>query len=293
MDHDMLIKRLAVLLALLAMPTIALAYSIDFSAHVKCTNGNTVVEQGGPSFPGASCQETTNRGGFFPLQGETKADADTRFGPRSVGVMAHASADITNGVDTFQAEASASSSVQDTFIMSATLPDGTPITSGLFDVNLVATGFATLSSTQTAIPNFAELTYSLSIGTFSLPNTITLTPPTDSQGIGVPVNVVSIPWTAGVPLSVSMSASASVSAAIFGEGSSDAEIIFGNSFDWLGIVNVTDEFGNPAAAFSAIGEDGLDWGSPAAVPLPASVWLFTSALGVFGFAGWRKKKKAD
>ena len=291
MDSTTPVKQLSVFLTLLVTPGLALAFAISFSAEVTCTNGGSVVEQGGEMFPSASCKEPTNRGGFFPLRGETEAKAEARFGPRSVGVLADARADIFDGIDTFQAEALASANLQDTFIMSATLPDGSPIAAGLLDVSLVATGMMLINTTQTSgIPNFAELTYSLSIGTFSLPETITLTPPIDIRGFASPVNVISIPWTAGVLLSVSMSASTSVSAAVFGEGFSDAEVQFGNSFEWLEIVNVRDESGNPAASFSAVGEDGLDWGSPlAAVPLPATAWLFCT--GIIGLIGLARRKQ--
>lgn len=101
----------------------------------------------------------------------------------------------------------------------------------------------------------------------------------DPEPINVVLTETGIPWDGTTPMSFAIEARARALAKAHGAVSSVlATAEFGHTLYWLGITDVADEFGNPVASFTALGEQDIDWAVPAAVPVPAAGWLFGSAL---------------
>lgn len=78
--------------------------------------------------------------------------------------------------------------------------------------------------------------------------------------------------------------------AIGASGQGFAEAVFNKTIYWGGITAIEDPFGNPVTGFTFSGSNsGFDFNAsqvPAAVPLPASVWLL--ATGIAGLL-WRRR----
>jgi len=264
--------------ALLGLSQAAFAYSIDMSASASCIETSIVMDSE-VGVLSAHCDHTVNINNIVVRKnGDTTGDATATAGYRSIGVSATATANLqTNFPEDFGATVSASARLEDLFFMDARLPDGTPVTSGFLDINVVTNGLVSLQSDGSDEFSTAHLDYLLVVGQTSIAtNWIDLFPGSSD----VPVSALltgTIFWQAGQPIQILMQASASTNANLTFNGTVNASADFGHTMEWLGITNVTDEFGNPVASFSALSPEGLDWGS-AAVPLPAAVYLFASGL---------------
>lgn len=280
---------MALLWALAGAPAGAATISLEASA--KCHDGGVKDSEGGPGVPVANCSWSVAQGGLFPRSGTVTGSAEARIGYRAVGVTASAQASLTTKLTSdFGTDVTASSHLEDFFFMTATLPDGTPVSNGYMQINAIATGEVHLNTSGAGYLSTVQLDYLLSVGGFSVAsNSIYMLDGDPPQQIVQPFAVV-VPWQAGLAVPIIMQANAVVDAVLFDDGSVDALAQFGNSLDWLGISNVTDAGGNPVASFTALSADGsVDWGAAAVVPLPAAGWLFASGLvALLGLMGRRR-----
>jgi hypothetical protein len=265
---------LGILIAAVSSPAGAL--STGLSAAVTCTDQNPVDTDGGAGVPSAQCSYQVNRGGLDSRVGTIDASSSASAGFRSVGVSGSVEAEVvTRFPVNFGATTSAQATLEDTFLMDASFPNGTPVPSGFLNVNVATSGFMDLIYSGQALLSTATLSYSLSVGAAGTGDVITIFPGDPSAVFSALLPVV-IPWQQGVPLTVSMSASATVDGILTDDGSVDISVDFGNSLHWLGITEVTDSDGVPVASFSAVSGDGVDWGQ--VVPEPSTALLL--AVGV-------------
>jgi hypothetical protein len=74
-------------------------------------------------------------------------------------------------------------------------------------------------------------------------------------------------------------------------GNLEGEVNFLNSATWLGFDSILDSGGDPITDFTVTSSSGFNYAlpHPAAIPIPAAVWLFGSALGLLG---WIRRKAA-
>jgi hypothetical protein len=263
--------------------------ALEFHSDAVCIDNGTVQDglAGGLAVPSASCSYSVDRSGLNRRVGTAAADAQAIAGARSVGVDVSVDATLATAFPTvFGANASAAARIDDIFIMTGTLPLGTPVSNGLMHINAVATGLIRLDTSGAATLNTqAFLQYAIAVGAGSAVKTELVMlgdlEPGAVRTINVPFVIPAVPFIAGLPISVSMSARAELVGELENDGAVDARIQFGNSLDWLGITNVTDAGGTPLASFAAISVDtGVDWGAVAAVPEPAQWLLLACGLGI-------------
>jgi hypothetical protein len=275
--------------------------ALEFHSEAVCIDNGTVQDgiAGGLAVPSASCSYSVNRSGLNRRVGEAAADARAIAGARSVGVDVSVDATLATAFPTvFGAKSIASARIDDIFIMTGTLPLGTPVSNGLMHINAVATGLIRLDTSGAATLNTqAFLQYVIAVGPGSASQTDLVMlgdlAPGEVRAINVPFVIPAVPFIAGLPIAVSMSARAELVGELVDEGTIDGRIQFGNSLDWLGISNVTDAGGTPLASFSAISADtGIDWGAVAAVPEPAQWLLFACGLGILVLASGRPTRAA-
>ena len=189
----------------------------------------------------------------------------------------------------------------DTFVMDAFDDFGNPVFQGLFTATANFSGTVTASGSG-AFSSFARGVGSVSVLNGTLSRSVSGTAVASSlgtnfdvKGIGASLQIV-VPWIAGQPISLSMSAVVEVdgyagtrsSPFVFGEFSSEADL--SSTVAWGGITDVVDMDGNPVASFSAFNLDG-DVNYATAynpVPLPAAVWF----LGAGMFALFRLIKRS-
>ena len=267
-------------LAVLSMtfwPLLCSAFSPNFSVSVECNAGLGTDSRGGP-VPAISCEQTQVVDGDNGYGILSQASAKTFWAPKKVGVsnktLVGAGGEVPGG--TFDAISTATSSIFDQFTIYAEDANGNPISKGTFQTQLLLQGFVlTAISEGGSSGTKAQLDYTIRIGT-AAPVTDTITVgPNGIEPIAVPI-IIDTAWIAGLPVLVEMSATGSAFASTTGKGGADATVNFQNSMDWLGIIEVADEFGQPAAAFTAIGLDGINWATP--VPVPPMLYGFIAAI---------------
>jgi len=285
-----LIPILALLFLAPSLP--ARAASIAFETSAKCFDKAEVkMSDGGPSFATAQCDYSVNETFILRNVGTTQGSAMALATSRSVGVKVQGDGQLNTQLNTgFGVELFARAELIDVFIMDAQFPDGTPVPSGFLQINALAQGQLDFYGTDSLNDfSFAELNYLLSVGpagggsdnVMRFPTSLT-----DPQFVAAPLAGV-IPWISGQPIQILMQANASLDAKLEASGSFSGIVEFGNSLDWLGITNVTDEDGNPVASFTAMSPDtGVDW-SQAVVPEPAS---FVLVGAVIVGLGWMRRR---
>jgi len=265
--------------ALLATPA-ANALSVAFSASAECNAGLGTVSNGGPQ-PAANCFQEQ----IIPGPGENPAmtaiaSSSSNWGPQRIGLNAQAQVAAANTPGgSFHASASATVQLLDEFNVEALNAGGGNVDSGTMTVQLMLNGFLQAFGDD----GTADLFYDIRVGN-SAPATDTIsTVPQNIVPIVLPV-FVDLSWARGLPILVDLTATASVFSGTTGDGGTQTLVQFGNSLDWAGIVSVLDDQGAPVTSFTALSPDGVDWALPAAaVPVPAAVWLFGSALGLLGW----------
>lgn len=289
---------LAALSAWLNAPVSAYA-AFSFEAEAVCIDDGTVKDgiPGGVAAPSAACTFTVNRGGINRRAGSASANAQAIAAARAVGVDVTVDATLTDTFvpTVFGATAKADARLDDVFVMTGTLPTGTPVSNGLMDIQAVATGQIRLDANGAATLNTrAFLNYAIAVGSGGASETQLVflgdLMPGEVRVINVPFVIPAVPFTAGLAIPVQMSARADLFAELEHEGSIEGRIEFGNSLDWTGITNVTDAAGTPLASFSAISPDtGVNWGAAAPIPEPAAWLLLLSGLAVVSAAKRYKK----
>ena len=265
--------------------------AIAFQTEAICIDNGNVQDgiAGGLPVASASCSYSVNRSGLNRRVGSAEASAQAIVGVRSVGVDVSVDATLATAFPTvFGAKAIADARIDDSFVVTGTLPPGTPVGNGLMQINAVATGQIRLDASGAASLNTqAFLHYVIAVGAGAGGASDTEIvflgdlEPGEVRTINVPFVIPAVPFIGGAPISVQMSARAELTGELTNDGAVGARIQFGNSLDWLGISNVTDAAGTPLASFSAISsETGVDWGAVTAVPEPAAWVLFACGLGI-------------
>jgi len=282
-----LFPRIILLVASL-LPTTTSAFSISFSSAAECNAGLGRITNSGP-MPAANCsQEQFIPGG--PGQSVTiTADASARsnWGQQRIGVHAEALVSMSRPAGLFHASATTMIHLTDEFNIEALNTGGLSVDSGTLTATMLVVG--SLQSLAVATPTAvtgARLDFDLRVGDSApIVDTLLLTP-SSFASFAIPV-VINASWVSGQPILVDMTAVATAVAEATGENGVQSIAQFGNSLEWGGIQQVLDEQGMPVASFTALSPDGVNWASPAVVPLPAAAWLFGSALG---WLVWMRRK---
>ncbi len=273
--------------------------AIAFHTEAVCIDNGSVQDgiAGGLPVAAAACTYSVNRSGLNRRTGAAEASAQAIAGARSVGVDVSVDATLATAFPTvFGARTIADARIEDTFILTGTLPLGTPVGNGLMNINAIATGQIRLDTSGAASLNTqAFLHFVIAVGSGGVAHTETVLLGELESGelriINVPFVIPAVPFLGGVAIPVSMTARAELTGELVDDGALDARIQFGNSLDWLGISNVTDAAGTPLASFSALSPaTGVDWGAVAAVPEPAQWLTFACGLGLLLLAGARRRK---
>lgn len=220
----------------------------------------------------------------------SEARVELRLGPRKIGVVTYAAGSLTlvDPIPTvLKSEAVSSANLTDRFEMLARDAAGNLVSSGSMDIDLIATGLVSLQGTGSfATPplpdaSLASLAFEFSWSSGRTEDRVSVTAPT-SQVVPVSAPItVRASWTAGKPFTFAMSVLAASCVVLGSDGSGTARVVFGNSWDWLGIRNVANAASQPVASFSTISPDsGIDWGAPAvAVREPPATVLSLLGLG--------------
>jgi len=262
--------------------------AIAFQTEAICIDNGDVQDgiAGGLPVASAACSYSVNRSGLNRRVGSAEATAQAIAGVRSVGVDVSVDTTLATAFPTvFGARVIADARIDDSFVVTGTLPLGTPVGNGLMNINAVATGQIRLDTSGAASLNTrAFLHYVIAVGSGGTSQTEIVflgdLAPGELRTLSVPFVIPAVPFFGGSPISVQMSARAELIGELTDDGAVDGRIQFGNSLDWLGISNVTDASGTPLASFSAISsETGVDWGAVTAVPEPAAWALFACGLG--------------
>ena len=186
----------------------------------------------------------------------------------------------------------------DTFVMDAQDEFGNPVFTGLFTARANFSGTLSTSGSG-AFSSYASGFGSVSVLDGTLSRSVRATAVASSLGNNFDQEIISgsleiiVPWTAGQPISMGMSAVIEVdgyagtrlSPFVFGEFMAEADL--SSTVSWGGISNVLDADGNAVASFSAFNLDGdVDYATAFnPVPIPAAAWLFgTGLLGLIGLA---------
>jgi hypothetical protein len=260
-----------IVLLLFILPPVRAA-SVFFETSAKAFDKAVAVQSDGGAGPFAQVDHTVNTS--FPLRniGNTKGTATAIAGPRMVGLKLEGEAQLNTQLNTgFGVELKAKAQVIDVFILDARLPDGSVVPSGFFGFSALARGQVDFYGTTT-LNDFssAELRYTLNVGQLGGGSDDILRMPTSASSpriVATPLAGV-IPWFQGQPVQILMLADASLDAKLEASGNFDGIVEFGNSLEWQGITDVTDDAGNPVASFTAMSPDtGVDWGQPKASPL--------------------------
>lgn len=264
----------------------AAALEVIISTDVSCIDNGTIMDaDGGPAIPSAHCEYSVNRTGIFRRVGNATADAAANAGFRSVGVLATAHAALdTNLPNNFGGRASARAELRDVFIMDARQANGTPVLAGHLSVNLATTGLVMLTGDGQADLSEATLQYTIVVGGGGMTDLVQSFLGEPPQPVTAILPPIVVPWQAGLPIDIVMSAFASVDANLTFTGWVDVSADFGSTLRWLGISDVVDANGLPVASFTALSPDGADWGSFAPVPIPGAGVLLASALGILGWS---------
>jgi len=275
------------------------AAALSFQAEAVCIDNGEVKDgiAGGLAVPSASCSYSVNK--TFPLRhnGSATASAQGIVAGRSVGADLSVDASLSTQIGgVFGAKAETTARLSDMFIVTASLPLGTPLGNGLMDISALATGQIRLDTDGAATVNtMALLNYAIVVGPSIATHTELLflgdLAPGEIRVINVPFVIAAVPFLGTAAIPIEMSVNAKLVGELVDDGSVDGRIQFANSLDWLGITRVTDMAGTPVASFSAISSDtGTDWGALAPVPEPAHWLLFASGLGVLAVAVRRRRR---
>ena len=273
--------------------------AISFHTEAVCIDNGTVQDgiAGGLPVASAACSYSVNRSGLNRRAGSAEATAQAVAGARSVGVDVSVDAALGTAFPTvFGANAIADARIEDTFIVTGTLPLGTPVSSGLMSISAIATGQIRLDTSGGASLNTqAFLHYVIAVGAGGTSQTEIFflgdLAPGELRVVNVPFVIPAVPFLAGAAIPVSMTARAELTGELVDDGTIDARIQFGNSLEWLGISDVTDAAGTPLASFSALSPGtGVDWGAVPAVPEPAQWLTFACGLGMVLLARARRRR---
>lgn len=238
--------------------------------------------QGGVGLGSASCPLSVHRGGILPRDGQTFTEARAYASggdagePPELGVRADSETILTTTVqqDFFGGEATGFARVTTEVLPNGQYVGGGRVSRGYldasirFDWRLSLTDVSGLDLSYAA--SEASLKYSATVGgstIVSFDESLTVFAD-ESENSGVRTSV-RIPWVYGVPLTISMEATAFAAGVLASDGNVIAASKFDNSLHWLGFSNVTDEVGTPLARFSAVNTDGTyDWANNVAVAVP-------------------------
>lgn len=224
------------------------------------------------------------------------ASVQLKVADRKVGVVSSANAslqllDAVGGMTVVQSAGRAK--LTDTFGAVAKDAAGNAVAAGYMDVDVLATGTMSFSGTGEGLSgsSYARISYifDLQYGG-NVAKSFMLTSP-GTQPLSARLSH-RIEWFAGDKIWLSMEVDAATNAFLFGNGTADAKVDFGNSLDWLGVRNVTDLNGVPVASYSMVSADsGIDWGvyTPA-VPEPASWGLLLAGLGLTAAVARRQRR---
>jgi hypothetical protein len=273
------------------------AAGVSFNAEAVCIDNGEVVDgiAGGIAAPSASCNYTVNR--TFPLRhnGSATASAQGIVGARTVGAEVSVDATLSTQIGgVFGGRAEVLVNLTDTFVVTGTLPLGTPLSNGLMDISALATGQIQLDAEGAATVNtMAVLNYAIVVGSASETATEIVflgeLNPGEIRVINVPFLIPAVPFLGSANIPIEMNVNAKLVGELVDDGSIDARIQFDNSLDWLGITKVTDTAGTPVVSFTAISADtGTDWGAVTPIPEPAHWLLFVSGLAVLAIAARRR-----
>ena len=271
---------LTVLLLLVSISPNVLATPVNFNTSVSCDVGQGTVTFGGTSIPSASCSEQMIDTNSDPAIGiAAEASANGRFGIKGFGFrtsMTVGAANVSGG--TYFASSMIEGDLFGSFTVDALGTSATPVQGGSLLVQIFAQGALLTAQDGSGGVSDIDLIYDVSVGGIPYNRTFNAGGVKNFEFIAQN-DTFTVPWQNGVPVIVDMRASSLGIVTTFGEGGATARADFQNSLDWGGILAVYDEKGNPVESFTALGEDGTDWSTPAAVvPLPAAAWLFMSGL---------------
>ena len=155
---------------------------------------------------------------------------------------------------------------------------GNPVKRGYMTFGAGQTGELSVTGVGSIQGSTASLSYLIEINGVKHILLIVVAAPGEEKDL-VAVAPVTVFWDGESRLQVALQAEGKARGVARGAGSKvTALVLFSHTLAWGGISNVTDEFGAPVASFTAVGEDGLDWATPAAVPLPPAVWLLGGAV---------------
>lgn len=280
-------KRIAVLLALLALgPAAGHALAGDVSGQSICDAGpggfdNDLRSGGSTVF--TSCSETWEVESDDPVNAQATSSTSALAVAKKIAGTAttQVSAAGAVGNTTFSARGRSTGSLADFFFVDALNDASVTVQEGTMVVNLLLSGSlqAWRADGGTASTR-ASLDYQIVVGSAVEADQITRNAVSTPEGSLLPINrpiSLFLPWTAGEPVSVTMVLIGDVFSEVSGTGIGQANFIFGNSLDWLGISDVRDANGDPVASFTAIGPTA-DWATP--VPLPATLPAFVGMLTV-------------
>lgn len=219
-----------------------------------------------------------------------------RAGQRRVGIDSKATASLNRVHDYMPAytivQTTGHITLTEQLVMGATDAQGTPVTSGYMDVNVLASGVVSLSGSGAGLSG---------VSSSKLRYRFEMSPGSHVDGefeINYADSVAADGllterwfWESGASTTLTLEVETFTSAFMTATGSADARVDFGNSLDWLGVRNVTDIHGAPVASFSMVSADtGVDWGKyQPPVPEPATWGLMLAGLG---FVGWKGAKRA-
>jgi hypothetical protein len=213
------------------------------------------------------------------------------YAPKTVKASASASGSSTFLMSTYTQVAA---KYRDTFFLDAIDSTGLRVFSGTFTATATFSGTAEASGSG-SYNALATVFGSMTVGNIGSPSQRILT--TDgSRPLFLPVSI-NVPWVAGAPIPILMQAVAEASGSAGNQvgsasGSFSAEGDLMSTIEWTGITEVLDGNGNPVSSFTAMSADGIDYATGSAVvPLPATAWLFGSAIIGAGLINRRKRKK--
>lgn len=245
-------------------------------------------------------------GGPFDQRGQVNLEGKAvgRTEDKKVGVLAESSIEVksnqANGVHPSDSDMRSRSfgRFNDFVTLNARDSNGKLVPRGFMTVSAARTGelsvnfsdatFDEISALNGGDLSFASLTYSIEVNNEAVIDSTVEVRAGEAMKL-FPVESRRVFWDGSSALQFAMEADVTAYASARGALAGTrihALVLFSNTLAWAGISNVTDEFGQPVASFSALGEDGVDWATPATVPLPTPAGLLGAALAGLGL--WRR-----
>ena len=219
------------------------------------------------------------------------ATATTTAGPRKVGVQVNGSITLATDEPRFVVVMSrADITLTEAMQMSAADANGGQVQSGTMDINMLASGILSITSSgpdpELQFIGFDAAKIALSYQ-LTVPGIVSsggsreykiFNPGPHAVGDGFSVTV---PWISGQAITTELAVAGVVELLMRNDGFINGSVSFGNSLDWLGISNVRDSNGNPVPDFLLLGDNGAVWGRDEElppVPLPGTLAMALTAL---------------